>query len=135
MDLPTTGHYCIAVWKSRYEDLADTAPYRLWLTTGATAAPEPLPAATRLLGATPNPFNPRTVLAFAVASDGPCRLVIHDLQGRVVRRLVDDRRPAGRHEVEFDGRDDDGRSLPSGVYVARIVTAAGTDLLKLALVQ
>jgi hypothetical protein len=135
LDVPHAGYYCLAVWKSRADDLATTAPYRLWLTHGATAAPEAPPASTQLVSAHPNPFNPQTVLTYELAGDGLCQLSIHDLQGRTVRSLVSGVQSGGRRQVVFDGRDDRGRPLPSGVYVARLVADGAVDRRKLTLVQ
>lgn len=47
-------------------------------------------------------------------------LTIHDIQGRTIRTLIDGRQPAGRHVVRWDGRDDDGKSLASGIYFCRV---------------
>jgi pullulanase len=68
----------------------------------------------------PNPFNPRTTLAFDLPDPADVRLTIYDVAGRQVRGLLDDRLPAGFHEVVWNGRDDAGRELPSGVYMAAI---------------
>jgi hypothetical protein len=65
----------------------------------------------------PNPFNPSTVIAFDQARPGAARLTIHSAAGRRVRELVAGDRPAGRHEIRWDGRDNAGRRLASGVYL------------------
>jgi hypothetical protein len=135
VDVPMYAHYCVAVWKANANSLPSEAPYRLWLTYGATPAPDTPPAETRLLAASPNPFNPRTTIAYELATAVRCRLAIHDLRGRLVRTLVDGSRPAGRHEVVFDGLDDAGRSLPSGVYLARLIAGDRQDRTRLTLVR
>lgn len=85
--------------------------------TGVGDAP---PAVGGLTGARPNPFNPATVLDFALAADGPARLTVHDLRGRTVRTLLDRPLGAGRWSVRWDGRDDGGRALPAAAYLARL---------------
>jgi photosystem II stability/assembly factor-like uncharacterized protein len=75
-----------------------------------------VPPRSRLLVAMPNPFNPRTTLRWELATAGRVRLEIFDVRGRRVRRLVDRDLPAGPHALGFDGRDDNGRELASGVY-------------------
>lgn len=93
------------------------------LTTGA---PDNWPArSAAALGNHPNPFNPRTILSFANRAAGPTRLTLHDLAGRRVRTLVAGDWPAGEHQVVWDGTDDGGAALPSGVYLARLVEAGG----------
>jgi photosystem II stability/assembly factor-like uncharacterized protein len=74
------------------------------------------PPRSRLFAAMPNPFNPRTTLRWELAKASRVRLDIFDVRGRRVRRLVDRDLPAGPHALGFDGRDDDGRTLASGVY-------------------
>lgn len=78
-------------------------------------APPAGPAAFGLEPNYPNPFSGTTTLAYTVARGGPVRLVVYDLLGRAVARLVDGDVPAGRHLVAFDGR-----ALASGVYVCRL---------------
>lgn len=68
----------------------------------------------------PNPFNPQTELRFNLPVDGQVRLTVYDVGGRTVRRLFDGRLPAGPHQVVWDGRDDSGLDLASGVYFYRL---------------
>jgi len=134
--VPAQGYYCLAVWKARQYSLDDDGSYRLWFTPGATDVAGPdVPAATRLVAATPNPFNPQTAVAFELAAPVACRLDVHDLQGRLVRTLVAGELPAGRHEARWDGRDRAGRPVASGVYVARLAAGEERDLLKLTLAR
>ncbi len=83
----------------------------------------------------PNPFNPQTTIAFNLPAAAPCRLGIFGLDGRRVRSLLDESREAGRHEVIWDGRDDAGSRVPSGLYVARLSFGGEVRLEKLALVK
>ncbi len=135
LNLPADDHYCVAVWKEQVADLAVSAPYRLLLAYGETSAPDVVPTLTRFLGAAPNPFNPQTVISYQLAAAGHCELVIHDLQGRAVRQLVSSEQEAGRHEVVFDGCDDEGQHLASGVYLAQLVVGGGRQLQKLTLIK
>jgi hypothetical protein len=68
----------------------------------------------------PNPMNPASVLAYGIASAAQIRLTIIDLAGREVRTLVNGIRPAGEYRVYWDGRDDPGRTVASGVYFYRL---------------
>lgn len=88
------------------------------------ASAAPVPAATTMLSAIPNPFNPSTTLAFDLPRALPVRLTLHDAAGRLVRVLLDGQEAAaGRREVVWDGRDDRGRAQPSGTYLARVEAA------------
>ncbi len=70
----------------------------------------------------PNPFNPVTTLAFSVPpSSGRILLTVYDSSGRLVRTLHDGPTSPGQHEVVWDGRDDLGNRVASGVYFARMV--------------
>lgn len=68
----------------------------------------------------PNPFRASTEIAFSLREESPVRLLIHDVAGRCVRTLVEDRLPAGRHERLWDGRDESGREVASGIYYSRL---------------
>ncbi len=69
----------------------------------------------------PNPFNPRTTLTFTLSADAPVRLDIYAVDGGRVVTLLDEGRPAGTQAVTWDGRDEQGREAPAGVYLGRFV--------------
>jgi hypothetical protein len=74
----------------------------------------------------PNPLNPTSKLSFATEREGAARVTIFDLQGRLVRKLLDvGRLPAGPHELLFDGKTDRGATLSSGVYFYRVESVGG----------
>lgn len=100
-----------------------------------TAAPDGDQSSTGQLKNLPNPFNPSTTTAFDLQNDGDVRLNVYDLQGACVRTLVDERMVAGNHRVVWDGRDDKGAAVASGVYLMRLETAAGTQENKVTLVR
>ena len=90
------------------------------ISTAVSEGPDAPPSLrTIFAGAAPNPFNPRTELRFELAAGGPVLLELFDVQGRRVRTLVSGRLAAGEHRVLWQGRDDGGRDLPSGLYLAR----------------
>jgi hypothetical protein len=68
----------------------------------------------------PNPFNPATEIHFALPAESRAELRIHDLGGRRVRSIDAGLLSAGPHSLRWDGRDQRGRSVTSGVYVARL---------------
>ena len=91
----------------------------------------PLPRTVSLSPAKPNPANPSTVIQFALPDAGPTQLVVYSLNGQRVRTLVDDMRPAGYHQVRWNGVDSRGRSVASGVYVYRLITPTATRTQRL----
>jgi flagellar hook assembly protein FlgD len=70
----------------------------------------------------PNPFNPDTRILFSLNLDEHCELSIYNINGQLVRKLISGSRNAGTHLVMWDGRDDAGRLLPSGIYLYRLWT-------------
>ncbi len=83
----------------------------------------------------PNPFNPSTTIAFSIAEPGRVRLGIYDVAGRLVRTLVDERTSADHYIVEWDGYDNRGARVSSGVYFYRIVAGKHTQTRKMVLVE
>lgn len=96
---------------------------------------ENTPGTFRLDPARPSPFRARTSIAYALPAAGPVSLRVHDLAGRVVRILTDGPQAAGVHRVVWDGRDDQGRSLASGVYLYRLRSPMGEETRQILLVH
>jgi hypothetical protein len=82
---------------------------------------EPLVAVLRLDAPRPNPFLAGTRLRFALPEAGPVSLQIFGIEGRLVRTLVRGTRPAGEHEVVWDGRNGYGRTAAPGIYFCRLM--------------
>ncbi len=102
--------------------------------TGVEALP--LPTSLVLHGNFPNPFTPRTEIGYGLPQATAVTLMIYDVGGRLVRRLIEDEpREAGHHAVRWDGRDDDGHTLPSGVYVYAVEAAGETVRKRMALIK
>lgn len=101
---------------------------------GPSTVPGPaVPAA--LLAAHPNPFNPRTSIAATVPRAGDYHLVVHDVRGRAVARLHAGPLDTGDRVWAWDGRDEAGRNLPSGVYLARLAGPGTVVTCKLVLAR
>jgi len=95
----------------------------------------PRPGGFALQAPAPNPFNPRTELAFRTEQPGHVALRILDLRGRVVATLLDAPRSAGEHTVIWEGRDDRGGRVASGTYVAELRQGADRAVQKLTVVK
>lgn len=106
----------------------------LGMTTLEALPPRPV-GDEPVLEATPNPFNPRTTLNYKVTEEGPWQLAIFDLRGRRVRMMRDGSIAAGRGSIIWDGTDDAGLAVASGVYIARLTGAGGTVTQRLALLR
>ena len=88
------------------------------------------PTAFRLFPNYPNPFNPSTEIRFALPEASPVSLVVYDVTGREVARLVDGPMPPGTHRVTFDAS-----RLPSGLYLYRMVAGAFEQYGKMLLLK
>jgi ligand-binding sensor domain-containing protein len=114
----------------RIHDLLVDKQNRVWVATdgglsildtdGATAviaeSATSLPEAVSLHANFPNPFNGRTAIHFELPATVDARLAVYDMLGRHVRALVSGITPRGEHRVLWDGRDDRGHTVSSGVY-------------------
>jgi flagellar hook assembly protein FlgD len=67
----------------------------------------------------PNPFNPRTTISYWLSRATRVRLAVYDARGRHIATLVDATMPSGTHATHWDGIDERGRKLASGVYLIR----------------
>ncbi|HRX52136.1 MAG TPA: C25 family cysteine peptidase [Candidatus Krumholzibacteria bacterium] len=110
-----------------------TVPVTLTVTT--TTDVEPLPARLDLAPGFPNPFNPSTTLAFSLPAPAQVSLHVYDMQGRRVATLQQGELPAGRHARTWNGLDDRGRPVPSGMFVARLEVAGEVMTRKLVLTK
>ena len=68
----------------------------------------------------PNPFNPSTTVAFSLPETEAVRIDVYDIRGALVRQLVTDTLGPGEHTAVWDGRDDDGAPVASGVFLIRM---------------
>ncbi len=92
--------------------------------------PARLPAAFALQQNYPNPFNPTTTIVFSLPRKEHVSLVVYNLMGKVVKTLVDQTLPAGRHTVAFDGT-----ALSSGIYYYRLIHNGGSITRKMLLAK
>ncbi len=92
----------------------------------------PRPAIT---GCYPNPFNPQVQIRFSLPGPQWVSLEIHDVAGRLVRLLAQGEFAEGAHTLEWDGEDNQGRHLPSGVYLANLKTRGANSSQRMTLVR
>lgn len=71
---------------------------------------------------TPNPFNPTTAIGFSLPEAAHVSLRIYDIQGQLVKTLMDEEMESGYHSINWNGEDADNRNVSSGVYLSRIMT-------------
>jgi hypothetical protein len=95
------------------------SPVAVVAPTALAGAPGEGLAGLAFAAPSPNPARIATTLRLALPRDGAVRLAVYDAGGRQVRTLHDGPMAAGAHAVPFDLRDDAGRALPPGLYLAR----------------
>ncbi|MFB0515017.1 MAG: PQQ-binding-like beta-propeller repeat protein [Candidatus Neomarinimicrobiota bacterium] len=83
----------------------------------------------------PNPFNPVTTVRYDVSLSSDVSLIVYDILGREVARLADQEMEPGYYQVIWDGRDVIGREVPSGIYIARLVTPEYSKSIKMVLLK
>ncbi|MBD3337075.1 MAG: matrixin family metalloprotease [Candidatus Eisenbacteria bacterium] len=94
-----------------------------------------LTARTQLSQNRPNPFGAHTDIKFALNAGSPVSLIVTDPSGRLVRTLVSGRLDKGRYQYTWDGRDDRGNLVPSGVYFYSLKTQQGEESRKMVLMK
>ncbi len=103
------------------------------VTSGAGQLPAPSRYA--LEPNRPNPFNPVTTIAYALQHPGRSRLIVYNVSGAQVRKLVDASQAAGSYSVTWDGRDDSGMPAASGVYFYRLTSGSFAQTRKMVLLK
>ena len=93
---------------------------RCFITRVENVADIQKPGITPFLKNIPNPFNGSTEIDFYIPWTSHTSLVLCDISGKIVRHLLSRKISSGRHKIKWDGRDDDGNLLRSGIYFARI---------------
>ncbi|HLG94517.1 MAG TPA: T9SS type A sorting domain-containing protein, partial [candidate division Zixibacteria bacterium] len=83
----------------------------------------------------PNPFNANTQISFALPKAGKTRLEVFNILGQRVNRLVDEYMAAGNKIVNWDGRDERGMDVPSGVYFYRLRSEGFLQTKKMLLIK
>ncbi len=126
----SADRYGLAVWKARSADASRVFSYTVTVqpssSVGVDAADE-LPAALALAAPRPNPSAGSTSIVYDVPAGGSTvDLAIYDLAGRRVAELARGTAPAGRHRVQWDGRDANDRSVAAGIYFVRMT--AGSEI-------
>jgi hypothetical protein len=117
---------------------AQTTPLKLVIGDEAyaeSAASAIVPQALELRPNYPNPFRGQTTLEYALPEQQAVQLVIYDVLGRRIRTLVQEEQRPGLHRVSWNGRNDAGQPVSSGVYLGRLTVDGQTKIQRLVLVR
>ena len=83
----------------------------------------------------PNPFNPETAIKYSIPQDGKVSIIIYNITGKEVATLVNKDMVAGTYEVKWNGKDDYGNSVTSGVYFVKLTSGKFTDTKKIMFIK
>jgi hypothetical protein len=112
-------------------DARDGSNRKVTMAASTGVIPRLVPLTTSLSGALPNPVRGSATIVFGLAQGGPTEISLYSVDGRRVRTLARGFREAGEYRMEWDGRDDSGRSLAPGAYFIRMVTPGAQFTRKL----
>ena len=84
-----------------------------------------LPKSFELVGAYPNPFNPETIIEYTVPKLSHISLIVYDINGRQIKELVNSLKISGRYKSVWNGVDDFGESVSSGLYIYQMISEGG----------
>lgn len=120
-EIGDSGHFSTTLTAAVDPEHPQTIHFTIYKGTDFVARQRTIPEASGFVTSYPNPFNNETTLEFSIASSGATELVIYDLLGREVARLLDgERLNPGIYRLRWSGTNHDGISLPSGIYFARL---------------
>jgi hypothetical protein len=129
-------------WKVRAVDAgglsvwaAPDTGYGFHVETSGVDGEDQKPKAFQLRQNYPNPFNPLTEIKYSVPQRGKVRIEIYALSGRRIRTLVDGTMPPGERFVTWDGTDESGRRVVSGVYLCRMTAGEFTRTIKMTVMK
>jgi hypothetical protein len=105
------------------------------ISSGSSVPRIPRPRQCLLFPPSPNPFNPDTKIRFELPTKSLIQLSIFNTRGQQIRFLLREVKPAGRHQVIWDGSNDRGQPMASGVYLVRLITKDRAFSKKIVLVR
>jgi hypothetical protein len=105
------------------------------LSAGVAAGGSEIGKRAALAQNSPNPFTPETRITYSVGRDTNVELTVYDVTGRLVTTLASGEAQAGKHSASWDGRDSEGRTVASGIYLYRLKTPERTLTRKMALMR
>lgn len=109
--------------------------YQLPDYTNTTPETIVLPSEIQLLPVYPNPFNPGTTIRYELPQTEFVNVSIYDVQGRLISELTSQVQSAGRYAIQWNGKDNSGRHVPSGIYLCKLTTPDYSQTQKLILLR
>ena len=129
-----TGNFNIWVLVNQYNQTPQVTARALSDWSGV-ANDDNIATPTQLLGNYPNPFNPSTTISFSTAKADPVQITIYNHRGQAVKTWNLETKAAGNHSVQWDGRDNNGLAVSSGVYFYRMFSGTYSSTRKMVLMK
>lgn len=117
---------------------SSNGPFKLTIDGSSVSTAEetpPLPTEFTLYANRPNPFNPTTVIRYDLPEDGPVSVIIYNVLGEGVRTLFSGSQRMGRHSITWDGRDELGKAVESGIYFCQVQSGSQRQIVKMTLLK
>jgi hypothetical protein len=114
-----------------YADIEDSGVYAL--IDGELV--NEIPGSFKLHANFPNPFNPVTQFSFDLPRDGAVQVLVHNINGQLVRTLMSSELTSGSHRMSWEARDESGNSVSSGLYLASVIYEGKRETIKMLLVR
>jgi len=112
------------------------AKVHIWYTGASYAPAGELPENYSLIQNYPNPFNPKTTISYELPKSGDINITIYNSTGQLVRTLVNEHKESGYYSIEWNGDDDTGNTVPTGMYIYRMTNGENVvDTKKMLLVK
>ncbi|MDO9578573.1 MAG: T9SS type A sorting domain-containing protein, partial [Candidatus Cloacimonadales bacterium] len=89
-----------------------------------------LSLSTQLIGSYPNPFKPTTIIEFSIQNKSKVELAIFNITGQKVKQLVSEQLSAGQHSINWNGDDESGKAVSSGIYYYKLNVNGKTEAVK-----
>ncbi|MBI4727452.1 T9SS type A sorting domain-containing protein [candidate division TA06 bacterium] len=128
----------VIAYDSGYNPISDESDVSFGITmTGVAGEPEDRiqKFEFRMAQNAPNPFNRRTTISYQLPQAGQVSLKIYNINGQLVKTLVDRVQGAGAYRIKWDGKDESGQAVASGVYLYQIKTGKQGDIKKMILLK
>lgn len=133
------GDYTFIAYIGTYpNDVMDSSSVIYMKTTlekGSLTAGEAIPEMSELSENYPNPFNPSTTFRYGLSKPGQVTLRVYNVLGKLVKTIIDEHQTEGYHEVGWDGKNEAGATVASGIYVYRLTTGDFVETKRMLLLK
>ncbi len=127
-------YYVTAIYTSGESDSTNHVTSADWYPHDAN--PDGVPAFVNHLGKNyPNPFNPETTIQFSIANKEETELIVYNVKGQRVRTLIKDKLEAGKYTIRWQGENDTGKQVSSGVYFYKLKAGDFSSVQKMLLLK